>query len=182
MNKFAIHLRHYTLEALLDLQRANRPSATSLAEVRVGCCETTGRPDAANGDSLPIRLTALATATPWLRRIRNGDAENRTGTRRFEYRQPFDLLAVAHQEAEALQRKSGAKKAKTDNWLPAHDSNFDSRQFKALCRTNVTGNLQIAGGNHLNDLVDEGGLDDRRRCHIQLVSGRLKRGGTPAIP
>ena len=49
-----------------------------------------------------------------------------------EYRQPFDLLAVAHQEAEALDPKRGAKKAKTDNWLPGMDSNHDSRLQRPL--------------------------------------------------
>jgi hypothetical protein len=40
------------------------------------------------------------------------------GSLTAEYRQPFDLLAVARQESDALQRKSGSKKAKTDDWLP----------------------------------------------------------------
>lgn len=39
------------------------------------------------------------------------------GSLTAEYRQPFDLLAVARQEADALQRKNGSKKVKTDNWL-----------------------------------------------------------------
>ena len=38
------------------------------------------------------------------------------------YRQPFDLLAVVHEEAKALQGKRGAKKAKTENWLPTLDT------------------------------------------------------------
>ena len=46
-----------------------------------------------------------------------------------EYRQPFDLLAVAHREAEALQRKRGTKKAKTENWLPGMDSNHELDRF-----------------------------------------------------
>ena len=45
------------------------------------------------------------------------------GSLTAEYRQPFDLIAVAREEADTLQRKSGAKKAKTDNWLPTLDSN-----------------------------------------------------------
>jgi len=51
------------------------------------------------------------------------------GSLTTEYRQPFDLLAVARQEADALQRKSGSKKAKTDNWLPGMDSNHELDRF-----------------------------------------------------
>jgi hypothetical protein len=41
---------------------------------------------------------------------------------------PFDVLAVARQEAEALQRKNGAKKATPENWLHPGDWNNSLRR------------------------------------------------------
>ena len=43
------------------------------------------------------------------------------GELRAEYRQPFDLLAVARRRIEAARQETGSKRGKTENWLPERD-------------------------------------------------------------
>ncbi len=49
-----------------------------------------------------------------------------------EYRQPFDMLALAREAGGGDEAMSGTKNGQFENWLPGMDSNHDSRLQRPL--------------------------------------------------
>lgn len=69
------------------------------------------------------------------RRLLNSLLSNcvwKDGVLTAEYRQPFDMLALAREAAGDQVRESAAKTASFEKWLPGMDSNHDSRLQRPL--------------------------------------------------
>jgi Integrase core domain len=49
-----------------------------------------------------------------------------------EFRQPFDMLAVASVQSQASGSAGGVENGQNENWLPGMDSNHDSRLQRPL--------------------------------------------------
>ena len=49
-----------------------------------------------------------------------------------EWRQPFDMIAIANAGTEGGNHGDGAKNGLNENWLPGMDSNHDSRLQRPL--------------------------------------------------
>ena len=49
-----------------------------------------------------------------------------------EWRQPFDMIAVANHGADGGNNGDGTKNGLNENWLPGMDSNHDSRLQRPL--------------------------------------------------